>query len=178
MAKQVDVNIAAHNIQIVVVIEHDALNRGLPCLVVGVHPWDQGDVESDSRSNSSIVADIYGGDLSSTISQEQSGRTSGGVAGELKALPEAVRPYPKGVGEADVPTLGVAVSQGGSGRDMQEPTTPSSDSMGSGPCPRHSGREHQEKQHANYHGTGGGAHPCAVVVVVCVFLGKAHCVVL
>jgi len=44
------------------------------------------------------------------------------VTCELVALPEAVRSYPKGVGDFDIPTAGGAVSQlRGVVRGLQEP---------------------------------------------------------
>ena len=69
-----------------------------------------------------VSADIYKNHLSRVVSQEeQPGRTSCVVAGELEALPEATRPYPKGVRDFDIPAVGGAVSQGCFGRDTKEP---------------------------------------------------------
>jgi hypothetical protein len=57
MAEQVDVDIAAHNAQVVPCsIQHDALGRGLPCPVVGVHPWALGDVETNCRNINIVIA--------------------------------------------------------------------------------------------------------------------------
>jgi hypothetical protein len=107
MAKQVDVNIAAHNVQIVPSsIQHDTLSRCLPCPIVCVHPWDLGDGETEIRNINIIVAiNNRGQDLSGTICEKEARRMSCVIAGELEALLEATWSYSEGVGDFDVPAV-------------------------------------------------------------------------
>jgi len=110
VTEHVDLNIAANNVQSA--IDHYTLSRGLPGPVVGVRTWTHGDVVANhSRSTTCTVANRDISHLDVTVSQEELGRTICLVTCELQALPEAVRSYPKGVGEFDIPAAGGAVSQ-------------------------------------------------------------------
>ena len=69
------------------------------------------------------------------------------VAGEVEALPEAAWPYPKGVGDFDIPAVGGTVSQEGRSRDSGDPP---GNTMAYGLHSRHSSQEHERNTSGNY----------------------------